>query len=121
MFYDPPYVLLIAGLLAGITCGRAFEMTLRQAVQEWSKTRSTRTLEQLKGTALKVPFMGICAGVCVFLASGLSIYGIPSGFSYACSVPMTVGIAALVWSQLQKVLILLQEGGSRALDLDALE
>ncbi|NJM74632.1 MAG: hypothetical protein HC852_01340 [Acaryochloridaceae cyanobacterium RU_4_10] len=121
MFYDPPYVLLIAGLLAGITCGRAFEMTLRQAVQEWSKTRSTRTLEQLKGTALTVPFMGICAGICVFLASGLSIYGIPSGFSYAFSVPMTIGIAALVWFQLQKVLILLQEGGSRALDLDALE
>jgi hypothetical protein len=121
MFYDPPYILLIAGLLAGITSGRAFEMTLRQAVQSWSKTKSTRTLQQLKGSALTVPFIGICAGVCVFLASGLSIYGIPHQFSYAFSVPMTIGTAALVWTQLQKLLVLLEEGGSSALDLDALE
>jgi cobalamin biosynthesis protein CobD/CbiB len=121
MFYDPPYVLLIAGLLAGITSGRAFEMTLRQAVQEWSKTKSTRTLQQLKGSSLTVPFVGICAGVCVFLASGLSIYGIPHQFSYAFSVPLTIGMAMLVWTQLQKLLVMLEEGGSRALDLDALE
>jgi hypothetical protein len=55
------------------------------------------------------------------LASGLSIYGIPHQFSYAFSVPLTIGTAALVWTQLQKLLVLLQEGGSQAIDLDALE
>jgi hypothetical protein len=36
-FPEPPYFLLIAGLFAGITSGAAFEATLKQKVQEWSK------------------------------------------------------------------------------------
>lgn len=120
MFYEPPYFLLVAGLLAGLASGRAFEVTLRQAVKEWSQTRSTRTLQQLQGFTLSIPFVGICSGVCVFLASGLTIYGIPSQFSYAVAVPLTIGIALLVWTQLQNLLQLLQQGGSQAIDLDAL-
>jgi hypothetical protein len=120
MFYEPPYFLLIAGLLAGLTSGRAFEVTLRQAVKEWSKTKSTRTLQQLQGTSLLIPFLGICGGVCIFLASGLSIYGIPSRFSYMVAVPLTIGTGVLVWTQLRNLLQLLQQGGSQAIDLDAL-
>jgi hypothetical protein len=121
MYYDPPYFLLIAGLLAGIACGRAFEMTLRQAVQEWSQTRSTRILQQLQGFSLLIPFLGICGGICVFLASGLNIFGLPLQFSYITSVVLTLITGLLVWSQLRNLLLLLQQGGSRAIDLDALE
>jgi hypothetical protein len=121
MFYEPPYFLLIAGLLAGLASGRAFEITLREAIKEWSQTKSTRTLQQLQGVSLGVPFLGICGGVCIFLASGLSIYGIPSQFSYLVAIPLTVGTGALVWTQLRKLLLTLQQGGSRAIDLDALE
>jgi hypothetical protein len=121
MFYEPPYFLLIAGLLAGIASGRAFEMTLRQAVQSWSKSRSSRTLQELQGLSLTLPFIGMASGICVFLASGLNIYGIPVQFSYIVSVILTVGTALLVWTQLRRLLVMLQEGGSKALDLDALE
>lgn len=121
MYYDPPYVLLIVGLLAGITSGRAFEMTLRQAVKEWSQTRSTRILQQLQGFSLVVPFLGICGGICIFLASGLNIFGLPLQFSYIASIVLTIGTGVLVWSQLRNLLLLLQQGGSRAIDLDALE
>ncbi|MGB8699576.1 MAG: hypothetical protein WCD18_09190, partial [Thermosynechococcaceae cyanobacterium] len=65
MFYDPPYVLLITGLLAGLACGRAFEVTLRSAVQEWSQSHSTRVLQQLQGMSLFLPFLGVCIGTCV--------------------------------------------------------
>jgi hypothetical protein len=34
-------------------------------------------------------------------------------------VPMTVLVALLIWAQLGKILLLLEKGGSRALDLDA--
>lgn len=121
MFYEPPYFLLIAGLLAGIASGRAFEMTLRQAVQNWTKSRSSRTLEEVQGIALSLPFIGMASGICVFLASGLNIYGIPVQFSYIVSVILTVGTTLLVWTQLRKLLQMLQQGGSKALDLDALE
>jgi hypothetical protein len=34
---------------------------------------------------------------------------------------LTVGTALLVWTQLRRLLTMLQEGGSKAIDLDALE
>jgi hypothetical protein len=120
-FPEPPYFLLVAGLFAGITSGAAFEATLKQKVQEWSRNRSTRTLAQMKGIQLLLPFLGIAAGICVFLAAGLEIFGFPTWLSYSISLPLTLLIGFLVWSQLAKLLDQLERGGSKALDLDAFE
>lgn len=119
MYYDPPYVLLIAGLLASITSGLAFETKLKQSVQEWAKNRSTRTLATLQGTALLIPFLGICAGICVFLASGIEIFGFPTMIAYGVSFLLTVFTGGLVWYQLGVILGQLERGGSKALDLDS--
>lgn len=118
---SPPYFLLFFGLFSGLTCGLAFEATLRQKVQEWSKKRSTRTLAQMKGLQLLMPFLGITAGIAVFLASGLEIFGFPAWMCYTISLPLTLIISFLVWSQLSKLLGQLERGGSKALDLDAFE
>jgi uncharacterized protein (DUF2062 family) len=120
-FYDPPYFLLVAGLLASITSGLAFEATLKQSVQAWAESRSTRAIANLQGMALILPFVGICAGVCVFLASGISIFGFSTPLAYAISLPLTIGTAWLVWFQLGRILIQLERGGSKALDLDAFD
>lgn len=117
---EPPYFFLFAGLLAGLTSGLAFKATLEQFVREWAKTRSTRTLASLQGMQLQLPFLGISVGVCVFLASGLEVFGFPASLAYTVSIILTVLIALLVWSQLGKLLIQLERGGSRALDLDSL-
>ena len=118
---EPPYFLLFVGLFAGLSCGLAFEATLRQKVQEWSKNRSTRTLAQMKGLQLLIPFLGIAAGIAVFLAAGLEIFGFPTWLCYGISLPLTVIIGFLVWSQLSKLLAQLEKGGSKAIDLDAFE
>lgn len=118
---QPPYFLLVVGLFAGMTCGAAFEASLKQKVQEWSKNRSTRNLAEMRGNHLFVPFLGICVGICVFLSSGLEIFGIPMSIGYAISLPLTLFIGWLVWSQLGKVLSQLEKGGSKALDLDSFE
>ncbi|OLP19135.1 hypothetical protein BST81_07055 [Leptolyngbya sp. 'hensonii'] len=120
IFPEPPYFLLVAGLLMGITSGTAFDATLRQAVQAWSKNRSTRTLANLQGFQLFFPFLGICLGVCLFLASGVEVFGFPRVFAYGLAIPLTIGTAWLVWSQLGKILIQLEQGGSKALDLDSI-
>ena len=120
-FPEPPYFLLVAGLFAGMTSGMAFEATLKQKVQEWSRHRSTRTLAQMKGFQLLLPFVGIALGICIFLSAGLEIFGFPSWLSYSVSLPLTVLIAVLVWLQLSKLLTQLERGGSKALDLDAFE
>ena len=121
MYYflpQPPYFLLIAGLLIGITCGAAFEGTLKQRINTWSKERTSNLSEILDGFNLLLPFLGICAGICIFLASGLEIFSINTWIAYGLALPMTIFIAALVWLQLGQLLKQVQEGGSKALDLD---
>jgi uncharacterized protein (DUF2062 family) len=118
-FPEPPYFLLVAGLFASITSGLAFDAILKQSVQSWAKNRSTRILASLKGVQLMLPFLGIAIGACVFLSSGMQIFGFPGQVAYLLSIPLTAGTAGLVWFQLGKILIQLEQGGSQALDLDS--
>ncbi len=117
MYYlpQPPYVLIAVGLFIGITCGLAFEATLKQKVKVWLKTPQS-TLAELD---LQLPFFGICVGICVFLASGVEVFLGSPWISYIIAVPITIFIAALVWRQLDSLLKQLKEGGSKAIDLDA--
>jgi uncharacterized protein (DUF2062 family) len=115
---DPPYLLFIVSLVAGLACGRAFEVTLRELVQEWAQRRSSRTLLQLKGSSIQIPYLGITLCIGVFLSSGLEIFGFPSGLAYSVAVPLTIGSAYFVWRQLGKLLVELDRGGSAAMDLD---
>ncbi len=115
----PPYLLMVAGLLACLTSGKAFEVTLKQSVQEWSKTRSSEALGNLRSTELFVPFLGIATGSWVFLGSGLMIFGFAAVPCYLLSLILTIVISVLVWFQLGKLLLMLEQGGSQALDLDS--
>lgn len=119
VYPEPPYVLLIAGFLAAIASGFAFSTSLQNSVKEWNRKRSTRILASLRGPQLQIPFFGICAGVCVFLASGIQLFGFSWRVAYAMGFPLTLLSALLVWSQLGKILVLIEQGGSKALDLDA--
>jgi hypothetical protein len=118
MYYlpEPPYFLIIAGLFIGITCGSAFEASLKSKVREMLKKPAD---EMLKGSGLQLPFLGICFGICVFLSAGLEVFLFDRWLSYAVSLPMTIFIGALVWTQLENVLKQLKFGGSKAIDLDA--
>jgi hypothetical protein len=116
---DPPYFLMAFGLFIGAASGVAFDATLKQAVQAWSKNRSTRTLANLKGLQLFVPFLGILLGIGVFLSSGLQIFGFPDKLAYGVALPLTLLTGVLVWTQLGRILIQLERGGSQALDLDS--
>jgi len=115
---EPPYFLFVAGFVAAIASGVAFQVTLKQLVQEWSRTRSTRILSYLKGPRLFVPFLGISGGICIFLASGLAIFGFANWIGYSVSVVLTIFTSVLIWTQLGKLLVLIEKGGSGALDLD---
>jgi hypothetical protein len=116
MYYlpEPPYFLVFVGLWIGVTCGLAFEATLKQKVKVWLKTPNS----SLKDLELQLPFLGICLGICIFLSSGLEIFLGSAWISYAIALPITIFIAALVWRQLDSLLQQLKVGGSKAIDLD---
>ncbi len=118
---DPPYFLFMASLLAGLVCGKSFEMTLRHLVLAWSDHHSSAVMLSLKGLEVQVPYLGMGISICVFMACGLEIFGFPTGLAYTVALPVTVGIAYFVWRQLGKLLVELEKGGSSAMDLDIME
>lgn len=121
-FSDPtvPYFLLFAGLFAGITCGLAFSETLKQSVVAWSKNPSIQTIAAIRGPQLGIPFLGLSIGVCIFLASGIQIFAFPARLAYAIALPLTLLTSGLVWYQLGQILRQIEQGGSKAIDLDSL-
>ncbi len=118
---NPPYFLFIVSLIAGLVCGKAFESSLRQLAQEWAQSRSSRTLLNLKGLAIKLPYAGITICIGVFLSTGLEIFGFPPDLAYKVAIPLTIGSSYFVWRQLGKLLVELDRGGSAAMDLDSYE
>ncbi|MEL7037264.1 MAG: hypothetical protein AAFO04_16810 [Cyanobacteria bacterium J06592_8] len=116
----PPYIILVVGLFAGITSCTAFITTLKQLLKEWSVSRSTRALANLRGFQLLLPFCGIAVGICLFLASCLQIFTFSYTFSYSFSIPLTLLMAGLVWYQLTRLLIQLEQKGAKGIDLDDL-
>ncbi|MCG5060576.1 MAG: hypothetical protein KA714_22025 [Limnoraphis sp. WC205] len=117
---DPPYFVLVVGLFAGITSCTAFITTLKQLLKEWSSSRSTSALANLRGFQLLFPFCGIAVGIALFLASCLQVFTFSAMFSYSFSIPLTVLMAGLVWYQLTRLLIQLEEKGVKGIDLDDL-
>ena len=120
-FSQPPYLLLVFGLFAGITSGLAFEATLKEKVQEWYKKSQNLTLEDTQVWALKTPFLGICGGIFIFMVAGLEIFGISHLVAALIALSLTIFLGRLVWLQLGQMLIMLQKGGSQALDLDSFD
>ena len=120
MYYPqtPPYFLLAAGLFMAITSGLAFSAVLKEAIGDWYKKRSTRSISKMQGLDIQLPFFGICAGSCMFLASGMCIFGFTAKVAYAMAAPLVLLSAGLVWYQLKNNLALLESGNPRAFELD---
>jgi hypothetical protein len=114
---DPPYFLLVFGLFMGISCGAAFNATIRNDAKAWSKDRENVRL--VSSGSLKLSFLGIAVGIGLFLTSGLAIFGFPDILAAAISLPLTIFTTIFLWIQLQGVLKELDRGGSKALDLDS--
>ncbi|MBX9257821.1 hypothetical protein H1Q63_28515 [Desmonostoc muscorum CCALA 125] len=122
MYYfplQPPYFLLIAGFLAALTSGIALSGTLKVIVQKWPSepTENTKPRSPLK--ELFVPFLGITAGICLFMSSGLEIFGFPYLLALGVGLPISLLTCLLVWLQLGSMLVFIEREGMQSLDLDA--
>ncbi|MGF1496639.1 MAG: hypothetical protein ACFB8W_07420 [Elainellaceae cyanobacterium] len=119
--YDAPYFLLAAGLLASVTSGLAFSATLKAAIKDWSDNRTTRSPLTIRSLRLLIPFLGICGGVCVFLASGVQIFAFSPRLAYGIALPLTVLSGALVWIQLGQLLRQFEKSGRKAFEMNFFE
>jgi hypothetical protein len=124
MYYylpQPPFLLIAFGFFIAIASGLAFESTLKLKYQEWRKTSQELTLDIFNKSDLRIPFWGICIGICIFLSASLEIFNVSSTLGYIISIPLSGFIGRLIWKQLGEVLLQLKQGGSKAIDLDSFE
>lgn len=122
MYYlpEPPLGLLLFGFLIGITCGGAFDATLKLQVKQWQKqVKAGESTDLTQMSQFLLPFFGICMGIWVFLGAGLEIFIYDRTISFLLAGLTTLFTAGLVWRQLKNLIVQLLEGGSEALDLDA--
>ncbi|MDH6059516.1 hypothetical protein NWP17_03535 [Chrysosporum bergii ANA360D] len=122
MYYyptQPPYFLLLIGFLIALTSGLALSGTLKVIVQQWPKDGAEKPQSSSSLKQLFVPFLGITAGVSLFLSSGLEIFGFPSILALGVGLPLSFLTCLLVWLQLGSLLTFAQRQGMQALDFDS--
>lgn len=123
MYYlpQPPFLIAVIGVFIALAFGTAFQNLLEQKLRESYKDTGNEAsfkLDRTKDIAIATTFWGICFGVWVFLGGGLLVLGFGVIPSYGVSLLLTLFTAALVWDQINDVLMQLKEGGSKALELD---
>ncbi|MDZ7951917.1 hypothetical protein [Nostoc sp. DedQUE09] len=122
MYYfpeQPPYFLLIVGFLIALTSGLALSGTLKVIVQNWPSERAENTQPRSSLKQLLVPFIGITGGTCLFMSSGLEIFGFPPSLALEVGLPISLFTCLLVWLQLGSMMAFIQREGMQSLDLDS--
>ena len=114
---DPPYFLIGAAALCGFACGKAFEVSIKQKTQEWSQGQTNPPLSNVYEARLFVPYLGICFCSWVFVGSSLTAFAVTWAIGFALSTFVVLSSGLLVWFQLKKLLEMLEEGGSKALEI----
>ncbi|MBD2354329.1 hypothetical protein H6G41_06760 [Tolypothrix sp. FACHB-123] len=123
MYYyplHPPYFLLLVGLLIAVTSGIALSGTLKVIAQKWPRERAKNVKPKSSLKELLVPFLGITGGICLFLTSGLQIFGFPTFLALGIGLPISLLTCLLVWLQLGSMLEFVERQGMQSLDLDSL-
>ncbi|BBD67461.1 hypothetical protein NIES4072_52440 [Nostoc commune NIES-4072] len=122
MYYfplQPPYFLLLVGFLTALTSGLALSGTLKVIVQKWPSERTENTKPRSSLKELLVPFIGITGGTCLFLSSGLEIFGFPTSLALGVGLPISLFTCLLVWLQLGSMMTFIEREGMQSLDLDS--
>ncbi|NET01480.1 MAG: hypothetical protein F6K62_02660 [Sphaerospermopsis sp. SIO1G2] len=122
MYYyplQPPYILLVVGFLIALTSGLALSGTLQVIVEKWPKDNKKPIKSSASLKQLVVPFIGITAGTCLFMSSGLEIFGFPSPLALGIGLPLSLGTCVFVWFQLGSLLEFVSSRGMQSLDLDS--
>ena len=122
MYYDfpsPSLRLLFSGLCFAMLSGWAFNMNLKAQLEQWKQEiEEEKTIDLKDMFSFFYPFMGMSIGTLLFLGAGLEVFLYSRVISFAIAAILTLLTAALVWSQLRKLLTQLLENGSKSLDLD---
>ncbi|MBD2078235.1 hypothetical protein H6F86_30970 [Phormidium sp. FACHB-592] len=101
---EPPYILLVAGLLITLTCMLPLTMMIRERMKYWSENLSPDTLSSEGRLQLILPFLGTAGGVCLVLIAALEVLGLPVLPALLLSLLSTLLSGYFAWLRLGKML-----------------
>jgi hypothetical protein len=101
---EPPYVLLIAGLIIVITCAIPFFILVRQRLEYWSKNDSASALPVRGSIQIILPFSGMMGGLCIFIAAALEVLGVPILPALLLSLLLILLTSYVSWVLLGRIL-----------------
>ena len=122
MYYfptQPPYLVLAIGFFIAVTSGTALAGTLKLITQTWQKNGAETSAPRFSSKQLIIPFVGITAGIGLFLCSGLAIFGFPNWLACAVGLPITLLTCILTGLQLGSMMTYAESRGFKSLDLDS--
>ncbi|WP_299410157.1 hypothetical protein [Acaryochloris sp. IP29b_bin.148] len=117
---SPPYFLVLIAALLGLACGRAFEVSLKQKADDWSKKRTTKDLSDVTELRLLLPAAGVCLCSWVFLGSALTIFAVSWAQGFTTAFFVVTFSVCLLWTQMIQVMKAIEEGGSEALEITSI-
>ena len=109
---QPPYLLIVVGLLMSLSSGVVFARLIKQLVRDWSENPATCNIVTMRGLTLQIPYLGIASGALIFLSSSLQLFGFTNLVAYSICLPLTIGTGLVVWVQLTKILDKMEASGS---------
>ncbi|MEB3342961.1 hypothetical protein [Okeania sp.] len=107
---QPPYLLILVGLLISSSSGAVFAKLIKQLVKDWSKNPATCNITHKRGLTLQIPYLGVASGALIFLSSSLQLFGFTNLVAYSICLPLTIGTGLVVWIQLSKILDKMEQG-----------
>ena len=107
---QPPYLLIVVGLLISLSSGVVFAKLIKQLVQDWSENPASCDIANMKGLTLQIPYLGVASGALIFLSSSLQLFGFNNKVAYSICLPLTIGTGVVVWIQLKKILDKMERG-----------
>ncbi len=117
---SPPYFLVLIAAVLGVACGKAFEVSLKQKAEEWSKRKTDKPLSDVAEIRLLFPLAGVCLFSWIFLGSALTIFAVSWAQGFTTAFFVVTFSAVLLWTQMIQVMKAIEEGGSEALEITSI-
>lgn len=112
----PPYLLAGVGLAIGVLCGLTFSRLVQDRLEAWKQDRLP--LLPLGRLETILPWIGLMAGVTLFIGGSLQVFGFGAGTALLVAFLLSVATAGALWVQLERLMEQVQAGNFKAVDFD---
>ncbi|BBL86521.1 hypothetical protein PMYN1_Chma716 (chromatophore) [Paulinella micropora] len=115
-FSQPPYFLVILGVIIGIICGATFAKQIEYRLNQWKKYNLS--LLPLRTVQLHLSYTGILLGTILFISGSLQIFGLQYDTAFFVGLCLSLVTGGALWVQLEQFMKQVENGEFKVVDFD---